>query len=201
MLASLNDSGIDLVLPKDCVVRLNITNKWKWCLKKRREAHEYNTKVKLRISFHFHFLTNGLKKIRAGAIVLKYWLFCRTVGHLLGGCCHHHIHAHVALQLPSLLKVLRHRCLCIEKMTKEKFYWTQGFCDLHHHWQDFFFISSTKSFKQGSLSGELATDPKSEDQPWTWEARERHVKVGSIRLSSHPYVLKSSIVHTFEGGS
>ena len=26
MLASLNDSGIDLVLPKDCVVRLNFTN-------------------------------------------------------------------------------------------------------------------------------------------------------------------------------
>ena len=121
MLASLNDSGIDLVLPKDCVVRLNITNKWKWCLKKRREAHEWNTKVKLRISFHFHFLTNGLIKIDTGAIVLKYWLFCRTVGHLLGGCCHHHIHTHVALQLPCLLQVLHHRCLCIEKMTKKSF--------------------------------------------------------------------------------
>ena len=179
MLASLNDSGIDLVLPKDCVVRLNITNDaWK---KMRNTWMKDKSKVKNKFSLSlFNKWTN------TGAIVLKYWLFCRTVGHLLGGCCHHHLHAHVALQLFGLLQVLQHCCLCIKKMTKEKFYWTQGFCDLHHHWQDFFFISSTKSFKQGSLSGELATDPKSEDQPWAWEARERHVEVGFLLPSCHP---------------
>ena len=150
MLASLNDSGIDLVLPKDCVVRLNIANKWKWCLKNRWEAHEWNTKVQLRISFHFHFLTNGLIKIHTGAIVLKYWLFCRTVGHLLGGCCHHHIHAHVALQLPRLLQVLQHRCLCIEKMTKEKF----------DHWHHFYFYRFHKKFQTGLIASRACHWPK-----------------------------------------
>ena len=118
-------------------------------LEKRWEAHEWYTKVKLRISFHFHFPTNGLIEIHTGAIVLKYWLFCGTVSHLLGGCRHHHIHAHVALQLPGLLQVLRHRCLCIEKMTKEKFYWTQGFCYLHHHWYHFCIYQFHKKFQTG----------------------------------------------------
>ena len=147
-------------------------------LEKIAYAHEqWNIKVKLRISVHFHFLTNGLIKIHTGAIVLKYWSFCRTVGHLLGCRCHHHIHTHIALQLPHLLQVLHNRCLCIEKMTKGKFCWTQGFCDLHIIST---FIGSTKSFKQGSLPWELATDPKSEDQPWTWEAGKRHVEVGFL---------------------